>query len=213
MYGDIYLATDLTNGKSYCGQETQGPFSRMKNHLKKSSRKTHFHHALTLRPEAFFWQIIECCDSKEELDAAEVRWGLYFDCLWPNGYSLKLGMARGKASAETRMKQSMSLKGHAVPLAARLKMSQSHKGMIPVNAWKPGNPTWNKGIPSPLRGIPTGIPAWNKGMKQGPLSAEHRAKISASKMGNRKGVAALMRYHLKRRMKKFAMGTCLEGLI
>lgn len=103
-YGTIYLAADISNGKTYCGQETGGPFSRMQKHLK-SKKNVHFHNALQIRPESFVWMLLCECENQVELDAAEIYYGEMFDCLHPQGYCLRLGHGRGRVSNETRERQ------------------------------------------------------------------------------------------------------------
>jgi hypothetical protein len=96
-YGHIYLAADFTNGMVYVGQETGGPFSRRCRHLR-DKKKDHFHSALRKRPDAFGWMIICECGTQQELNDAEIFYGEMFNCLWPDGYCLKLGNAQGKHS-------------------------------------------------------------------------------------------------------------------
>jgi hypothetical protein len=153
-YGRIYLAIDLTNGKSYCGQETGASWDRKSAHLR-SSKNDHFHNALKKRSCMFVWMIICECENQDELNASELSWGEYFECIVPTGYSFILGHANGRQAAEQRAKTSAASKGkkktpeHAAKLANVLKI---HRNKVP----------------------------WNKGKKLPSPSSERNAKASAS---------------------------------
>lgn len=110
----------------------------------------------------------------------------------------KIGLAnRGKKrSAEVRAKLSAAGKGkhsRVKSLEERRKLSIANKGKVPsaacmaaAKAANTGRPGWNKGKPSPLRGIPrtaevrAKLSASHKGKI---LSAEHKANMSAAQKG------------------------------
>lgn len=87
-----------------------------------------------------------------------------------------------RASEETRAKMSKAHAGRVIPpvtQAHRDALSRSHIGQVP----------WNKGLPSPSRGVPRSpevrakIAAANGARAGVPLSPEHRQKLAAGKAG------------------------------
>ena len=92
-----------------------------------------------------------------------------------------------KLTLEHKAKIGISMKGKKLPpktLEHRIKLSESMKGSTP----------WNKGK--------KGKTPWNKGKKLGPLTIEHKTKVSATLQGKKqstdhvaKRVAANREYH------------------
>lgn len=172
-YGVVYKITNVLNGKGYVGQTTKTPEQRFKRHancktslIGKAIRK--------YGRENFTVEVLEECDTPEQLNAREIFWIAELNCKAPIGYNCtdggdgrpgffpsaesraKMSAAhRGKKhSAESRAKIGMSNKGKHHTAETRLKMSAAHKGKKHSAA--------------------------NKGKT---LSAEHRAKMSAAHMG------------------------------
>lgn len=89
-----------------------------------------------------------------------------------------------KASEEARAK----MRAHVFTAEHRRKLSESHLGQVPPNAWETGHEPWNKGRAwseenrQKLSAAHKGKPSNRKGCR---LSAETRAKISAAFAGER----------------------------
>ncbi len=194
MYGLIYCATNMINGKKYVGQTKQSLKRRIKGHKDKIINKndnTHFHNALKKYGlNNFMWTILCYAENKEALDKAEIYWIEYYHTI-EIGYNHQDGGYNGKPSLITRKKMSDSQlgkepwnKGKCHTEESKLKMSCSHLGNKSIKGKhhtketkekigkaRLGKPAWNKGLKGAQK-------AWNKGKKMGPLSEEHRKKIS-----------------------------------
>lgn len=73
----IYKATNKVNGKSYIGQTIQTIQRRAYCHKLNAinGSKTYFHNAIRKYGfDSFVWQVIEICQSKEELDEMEFHY-------------------------------------------------------------------------------------------------------------------------------------------
>lgn len=151
MYGYVYKTTNTVNGKIYIGQKKSDVFLkedylgsgvRLKSSIKHHGR------------ENFRVDLIECCNSKSELDEREKFWINYFDSRNPKvGYNITIGGdgttgctiwnkgltkeldSRLTQSPETCAKRSASLKkaykegrhSRGQSEEARLKISQAKK--------------------------------------------------------------------------------------
>lgn len=94
MYGLIYLITCLVNGKKYVGVTTRSLKERLREHrngnqcIDRAIRKYGW--------ENFTVEVLEECNSKQELDERERFWIIELDCKVPNGYNVADG---GEGSA------------------------------------------------------------------------------------------------------------------
>ena len=107
----IYKATNKFDGKSYIGQTIKKLSFRKKQH-ENAKRITLFTDSIIKHGKNnFTWEVIEKCDSKEELDEMEFHYIKQYDTLCPNGYNMTLGGEGGncgnqftKLSKEERSK-------------------------------------------------------------------------------------------------------------
>lgn len=93
-FGIIYKATNVINGKIYIGQTVQRLHVRIRDHINTAltnHSNIYFHNAIRkYGKENFEWEIIECCDSKEELDEIEFHYIKQYNS-FENGYNLTMG--------------------------------------------------------------------------------------------------------------------------
>jgi len=98
----VYKTTNLINGKIYIGQTTIkndnyiGSGTVMKEAIKKYGKKI------------FKKEIIEVCDSIEQLNSREEYWISFYNSFVPNGYNLREGGNYSHHSEATKLKISKS---------------------------------------------------------------------------------------------------------
>ena len=90
MYGVIYKITNKLNGKPYIGQTTQRVSERFRQHCR---RKNTFIGQIMrdFKIENFTIEVIEECETQEQLNRREIFWIKFFNCKAPNGYNLTDG--------------------------------------------------------------------------------------------------------------------------
>lgn len=130
MYGYIYKTTNLVNGKIYIGQHKAEKFEP---NAYKGSGSYFLEAYKTFGKQNFLCELIEECDSKEDLDNRERYWINFFDCRNPNvGYNRSEGgqskhyFTNCKHTEEEREKISQSSKDRIL----------IHKGNINKNIKK-----------------------------------------------------------------------------
>jgi group I intron endonuclease len=105
----IYKITNKLNGKQYVGQTKATPEKRFTNHVYAASNGSTaiIHNAIRkYGKDAFEIELLQECQSFEELDEAERRWIAELDTVTPNGYNIEEGGCRnrGSLSEATRAK-------------------------------------------------------------------------------------------------------------
>lgn len=144
----IYKITNLINNKIYIGQTTFSVEKRFKMHLNafKKGQDTKLYNAMQqYGVENFIPEVIEYCESKQQLDQREIYWISYYNST-VNGYNMALGgdinpmhspqckqrHDTSMSSAEVRHKISNSLKSyrkeHPFTLEHQLALSKSAMG-------------------------------------------------------------------------------------
>ena len=128
-YGVIYKITNQINGKSYVGQTTTSLSQRMASHRYADSvignaiRKYGW--------ENFSVEVLEECDTKEELNEREIFWIAALNCKTPNGYNRSDGgdgPTGYVCSDETRAKLSAAGKGKKKSPEHRAKIGAGNRG-------------------------------------------------------------------------------------
>ncbi len=94
MYGIIYLVTNIVDNKVYVGQTTASKDRRWIQHISDANCKRGSVFSRALRkhgPNKFNIEAIQTCESKEELDFAEIFYIEFLKSMAPNGYNLTDG--------------------------------------------------------------------------------------------------------------------------
>ena len=113
-HGEIYLVTDQSNGKQYCGQTTESAEERWETHCYDTMRgcDLYFHNALRAHgSEADFYLdcftivVIDVASSQDELDEKEIQWIAELDLMnRDKGYNRHRGGKGGPHHPETLLK-------------------------------------------------------------------------------------------------------------
>ena len=93
-FGVIYKITCLVNGKPYIGQTTQRVRERFRQHYR---RKNSFIGQIMrdFKIENFTIEVIEECETQEQLNRREIFRIKFFNCMVPNGYNVDSGGKHG----------------------------------------------------------------------------------------------------------------------
>jgi group I intron endonuclease len=129
---NVYLITNLRNGKRYVGQTTTSLRRRFQAHVdhSRSAKRNRSKSALCAAilkygRDAFTIRLLQSCATQEELDEAERRWISELKTLAPRGYNLRSGgSGAGSHSESTKEK----LRGYERTPEWRAKLSASMRG-------------------------------------------------------------------------------------
>ncbi|MDD4389670.1 MAG: NUMOD3 domain-containing DNA-binding protein [Eubacteriales bacterium] len=149
-YGYIYKITNPINDKCYIGQTIKHPELNRWKKYKSLQCKTQVKLYNALKkygPNNFIYEILDTASDQIVLDYLE---DFYIESLdtRENGYNCKGGGAKGKYSAETRLKMSKSQQGRVITDEHRRKISASMKGKM----IGPKNPMYGKHNSGKLNG-------------------------------------------------------------
>ena len=152
---EIYKATNQINGKSYIGL-TENMQARRTTHFYEAKKNCpyYFHRAIRKHGEnAFEWEIIAICDSREEAGKLEIKLIGEHDT-YKNGYNsttggesgytmsaetrkrmsnVKQGRSGRSLNKETRIKIANTLRGRKDSIETRAKKSAAHTGSKNAN--------------------------------------------------------------------------------
>lgn len=151
MYGIIYRAY-IEDGRSYIGQTVKKLQRRINEHKCNSKKpKFHFHNAIAKYGiDTFKWEVLQECESLEELNNAEVYWINKFNSI-ENGFNHREGGFNSKMCEDTRLKLSEDRKGAGNPMFGKSSAVRGKGNLYAENIptkFKKGNIPWNKGIKS-----------------------------------------------------------------
>ena len=132
-YGVIYRITCKLDGKPYVGQTVRTLEERFQEHTQADS---YIGNAIRAHGvENFTCEVIEECDTREQLNEREIFWIAELNCKAPNGYNLTDGGEGGIPCDEVRAKLSALNSGENNPNygkhpsdETRAKMSAAHSG-------------------------------------------------------------------------------------
>lgn len=132
IYGIVYKATNKIDGRIYIGQTAQSLHRRRKAHENLSGRSSaYFHRALAKHGiENFSWEVLESCDTKENLHSREIFWITHLGSMAPFGYNSAEGGKGGAYSEAHRKRISEAMKGRVRSEETRRKLSEANKGRV-----------------------------------------------------------------------------------
>src|SRR5438309_11361208 len=128
----IYKATNKTNGKAYIGQTTATLANRIASHVREAHygrrSKSVFHNALRKYGlDNFETEVLETCDTIDQLNDKERHWIASLKTISPNGYNIEPGGRHFPMSEATKAK----LRGRKVTEETRQKISQIARNRSP----------------------------------------------------------------------------------
>lgn len=145
-FGEIYLLTNITNGKQYIGQTTRGARRRWSQHILEAKQGTNrilCHAIRKYGAGAFTLAVIDTADNHDDLDAKEIYWIKTQGSLSPGGYNLAKGGQRPPLnniegtrqrnrsrvwSHESRARMRLAQLGKTASPETRAKLSDARKG-------------------------------------------------------------------------------------
>ena len=164
----IYCITNLINNKQYIGQTINDVERRWYEHKKSSARSAIALAIVKYGVDNFKFEILQKCDSLEEMNKIESTTISTLNTLSPNGYNLNNGGNNKTLSETTKAK----IRESWIDPGRRQKARDLFLG--------DKNPMFGKIRPSGDKHPSFGKPGHNLGKK---LSVESRKKISESKLG------------------------------
>lgn len=125
MYGYVYITTNLLNGKKYIGQHKAITFDN-----KYIGSGIYLSKAIAKYGRTnFICEILESCDTKDELDEKEIYWIGKFNAVESeNFYNISIGGTGGDLGYSANQKRSKTITGHVVSDDTKQKMSKSALG-------------------------------------------------------------------------------------
>lgn len=122
----IYKITDHFNKKYYVGQTTRSIDIRFKEH--KRNKISYIGRAIHKYSKKFFTiEILEECETAEQLNERERYWIAKLNCRWPNGYNNSVG-GEGNWERTSESIEKMSRKGTHQTEKTRKQISLSLTG-------------------------------------------------------------------------------------
>jgi group I intron endonuclease len=179
-FGLIYKVSCLVSRKSYIGQTTKTAESRWNEHLLVTSKKKYaLSNAIRKHGRAAFSvEVLEFCDTPEDLDDAERFWVDWYQTIAPLGYNLTSGGRTYRLSEASRRKMS--------ELANRRFSSAEERAKISIGKLNSGY-RHSDAAKAKMAASSKGRPAHNKGAR---MSEEQRAKLRAAWVRRKERAAA-----------------------
>ena len=128
MYGVIYKITNMLNGMKYVGQTTRAIEERFNEHAR---AKTHLGNAIRLHGvENFTIELIEECETQEQLNEREIFWIAELNTKHPIGYNFTDGGEGSKGLTEETLEKMRSHK-HSLETLALMSIVQKKRAGTP----------------------------------------------------------------------------------
>ncbi|MBR1645192.1 MAG: helix-turn-helix domain-containing protein [Selenomonadaceae bacterium] len=115
----VYKITNLLNNKPYVGQTRQSIEKRFYQHAHANSPLGNAMRQCGL--ENFTIEVIERCDTQEQLDTREKFWIRALNCMTPNGYNQSLGGERGHINRSKNRTKTVSAGVNRMEIPTALK--------------------------------------------------------------------------------------------
>ncbi len=111
--GEIYRIIRIKTGKCYVGQTTRTAAERFEDH--KHCKTSYIGRAIRKHGvESFTLEVLEVCETREQLNERERFWIAFFNCRWPLGYNMtEGGEGNWERTPESIAKMSRKGKRHA----------------------------------------------------------------------------------------------------
>src|ERR1700721_37675 len=93
--GEVYVHTNIVNGKSYVGQTTQGVAARWEGHVKERRNRAFSRAIRKYGVDSFEHRVLVVARSQEQLDNLEKVWIILLQTKVPLGYNLTCGGEAG----------------------------------------------------------------------------------------------------------------------
>lgn len=133
----IYKITNLINEKIYIGQTTKTIEQRFKEHCKTTSGCRALKNAIKkYGSNNFSIEIIENCNSLDELNIREEYWIKHYNSLVPRGYNLQSGGGNHTVTEETRRLLSIKTRGNNNPFYGKKHSSKTIEHLRKINTGK-----------------------------------------------------------------------------
>ncbi|MBD3878534.1 MAG: GIY-YIG nuclease family protein [Quinella sp. 1Q5] len=173
MCGVIYKITNSLNGRSYVGKTTRFVEERFGEHA--HCKKFLVDKAICkYGRENFLVEVIEECETIQQINEREIFWIAELNCKVPNGYNLTDGGEGNlNPSSETRAKMSAAQSGENHPMYGKHHKPET---IVKMSATRRG-----KHLSETAR---TKLSVAKKGV---PKSPEHRAKLATGNRGKNRG--------------------------
>jgi len=170
----VYLVTG-PKGKQYVGQ-TMSPFTdRKSQHLSlvRNGTGSYLHNAIKKHgPEKFTWEILDYCQTIDEMNEREQFWIRKLNALCPNGYNLTTGGMNSIPCEETRRKISEAKSGPKHPMYGKTRSPKTRRKISEALSG-PKNPNYGKSKSPKTR---RKISEANTGKKRPPETKERMRK-------------------------------------
>ena len=196
----VYITTNLINGKQYVGDHStndlnDGYLGSGRPYLQRALRQ--------YGKQNFKKEILEVFPSKKEAFNAQEKYIQKYNTLFPNGYNLSptggLGV-RGCFSHSELSKARISQSSKGISRNKNRKMSDETKQKISIS--KKGKTAWNKGIPMNEKTYANYI-SKNRGWHH---SEESRQKISKNNARNKPWLNKKMSEETRKKMSASRLG-------
>ena len=196
----VYITTNLIDGKQYIGDHStndlnDGYLGSGRPYLQRALRQ--------YGKQNFKKEILEVFPSKKEAFNAQEKYIQKYNTLFPNGYNLSptggLGV-RGCFSHSELSKERISQSSKGISRNKNRKMSDETKQKISIS--KKGKTAWNKGIPMNEKTYANYI-SKNKGWHH---SEESRQKISKNNARNKPWLNKKMSEETRKKMSASRLG-------
>lgn len=190
IYGIIYKATNLINGKVYIGQTTRTLEQRKNQHYRDSESNFDYVFYKAIRKygkENFYWEVIDYAECRDGLNDKEVYWIDFYNSYCKkensNGYNMTIGGENlsgeynpfygKKHSTESKKVMSEKAKGRIMTEETRNKIAETYSNRYSGE----NSPMYGRKIPEEVKMKMSNA---HKGIKK---SDEHRINISKSQIG------------------------------